>query len=46
MEASHRFGTARRATVHRPEGVATLVLSGCFIGFLPDHYAGASWRKG
>jgi DNA-binding transcriptional LysR family regulator len=39
MEASHRFGLRRCATVTDQEGVATLVLSGCFIGFLPDHYA-------
>jgi DNA-binding transcriptional LysR family regulator len=39
MEATHRFGLRRRASVTDQEGVATLVLSGCFIGFLPDHYA-------
>jgi DNA-binding transcriptional LysR family regulator len=39
MEAAHRFGLRRRASVTDQEGVATLVLSGCFIGFLPDHYA-------
>lgn len=39
MEASHRFGLQRRASVTDQEGVATLALSGCYIGFLPDHYA-------
>lgn len=39
MEATHRFGLQRRASVTDQEGVATLVLSGCFVGFLPDHYA-------
>lgn len=39
MEATHRFGLRRRATVSNQEGVATLVLCGSFIGFLPDHYA-------
>ena len=39
MEATHRFGLQRRASVTDQEAVATLVLSGCFIGFLPDHYA-------
>lgn len=39
MEATHRFGLSRRASVTDQEAVATLVLSGCYIGFLPDHYA-------
>lgn len=39
MEATHRFRFNRRASVTDQEAVATLVLSGCFIGFLPDHYA-------
>lgn len=46
MEASHRFGLQRRATVTDQEGVATLVLSGCFIGFLPDHYAASFVAQG
>ena len=39
MEASHRFGLRRKATVSDQEAIATLVLSGCYLGFLPDHYA-------
>lgn len=39
MEATHRFGLRRTATVNDQEAVATLILSGRFIGFLPDHYA-------
>ena len=39
MEATHRFGLRRHASVTDQEAVATLVLSGCYIGFLPDHYA-------
>lgn len=39
MEATHRFGLSRRASVTDQEAVATLVLSGCYIGFLPDHDA-------
>jgi LysR family transcriptional regulator, transcriptional activator for bauABCD operon len=39
MEVTHRFGLRRRASVTDQEAVATLVLSGCYIGFLPDHYA-------
>lgn len=39
MEATHRFRLRRTATVTDQEAVASLVLSGCYIGFLPDHYA-------
>jgi DNA-binding transcriptional LysR family regulator len=39
MEASHRFGLRRTASATDQEAVATLILSGCYIGFLPDHYA-------
>ncbi|VTU35246.1 LysR family transcriptional regulator [Variovorax sp. RA8] len=39
MEASHRFALRRKATVSDQEAIATLVLSGCYLGFLPDHYA-------
>ncbi|HEV8689767.1 MAG TPA: substrate-binding domain-containing protein, partial [Ideonella sp.] len=46
MEATHRFGLRRRASVTDQEAVATLVLSGCFIGFLPDHYAAGFVREG
>jgi DNA-binding transcriptional LysR family regulator len=46
MEASHRFGLQRRASVTDQEGVATLVLSGSFIGFLPDHYAESFVARG
>jgi len=39
MEATHRFGLRRKATVTDQEAIATLILSGCYLGFLPDHYA-------
>ena len=39
MEATHRFGLQRKATVTDQEAVLTLVLSGCYIGYLPHHYA-------
>ena len=39
MERGHDFGLQRVATAFDQEGVATLVLSGAFLGFLPDHYA-------
>lgn len=46
MEATHRLGLRRRATVNDQEAVATLILSGCYIGFLPDHYAASFLREG
>ncbi|MBS0451907.1 MAG: LysR family transcriptional regulator [Proteobacteria bacterium] len=39
MEATHRFRLRRTATVSDQEAVASLILSGCYLGFLPDHYA-------
>ncbi|MCR9125631.1 MAG: LysR family transcriptional regulator [Rhodobacteraceae bacterium] len=38
--ASHRIG----ATVSDMESAATLILSGAFLGYLPDHYA-AGWER-
>lgn len=39
MELSHRASLARAATGFDQEAIATLILSGKFLGFLPDHYA-------
>lgn len=39
MEVSERAGLRRAATGLDQEAIATLVLSGRFLGFLPDHYA-------
>lgn len=39
MEVSHRERLQRTATAYDQESVATFVLSGDFLGFLPDHYA-------
>ncbi|SFM92966.1 LysR family transcriptional regulator [Variovorax sp. OV329] len=39
LEASQRFHMRRKATATDQEAVASLVLSGCYVGFLPDHYA-------
>lgn len=39
MELSHRERLVRAATGFDQESVATLILSGAFLGFLPDHYA-------
>lgn len=46
MEATHRLGLRRQAVVNDQEAVATLILSGCYIGFLPDHYAAGFLREG
>lgn len=46
MELSHRAQLARKATAFDQEAVATLVLSGRFLGFLPDHYAAVFEREG
>jgi DNA-binding transcriptional LysR family regulator len=36
----------RRATGFDQESIATLILSGQFLGFLPDHYAESFVRRG
>jgi len=46
MEASLRFGLRRKATVSDQEAVVALIMSGCYIGFLPDHYAESFVRQG
>lgn len=45
MELSHRARLMRRATGSDQEAIATLILSGRYLGFLPDHYA-ASFVQG
>jgi DNA-binding transcriptional LysR family regulator len=39
LELAHARGLKRAASASDQEGVAHLVLSGGFLGFLPDHYA-------
>ncbi len=39
MEISQQMRLPRRATAFDQEAIATLILSGRFLGFLPDHYA-------
>lgn len=39
MQMSHRSNLPRQASASDQEGVAMLVLSGRFLGFLPTHYA-------
>lgn len=46
MELGHRARLPRKATAFDQESIATLVLSGRYIGFLPDHYAEAFERRG
>ncbi|MDR3453475.1 MAG: LysR family transcriptional regulator [Rhodoferax sp.] len=46
MELSHTARLPRKATGFDQESIATLILSGKFLGFLPDHYAEAFERRG
>jgi len=39
MELTLRAGLSRSATADEQEAIATLILSGRYLGFLPDHYA-------
>ena len=45
MEISQRERMPRRATGFDQESIATLILSGKFLGFLPDHYAESFVQK-
>lgn len=46
MALSHQAGLLRSATGFDQESIATLVLSGRYLGFLPDHYAQAFVQHG
>ena len=46
MEISQQVRLARKATGFDQEAIATLILSGQFLGFLPDHYAQSFVRAG
>jgi DNA-binding transcriptional LysR family regulator len=46
MDLSHREKLLRTATGYDQEAIATLVLSGKYLGFLPDHYAESFVRMG
>ena len=39
MEVTHELGQQRHATAYDQEAVAHLVLSGKYLGYLPEHYA-------
>jgi DNA-binding transcriptional LysR family regulator len=41
MDVSQQLKLSRRATGYDQESIATLILSGQYLGFLPDHYAQA-----
>jgi len=41
MEISQQMRLTRKATGYDQESIATLILSGKYLGFLPDHYAQA-----
>ncbi len=41
MEMSQQMRLQRKATGYDQESIATLILSGKYLGFLPDHYAQA-----
>ena len=46
MEMSLRLSLDKRATANDQEGIATLIRSGLYIGFLPDHYADSFVQQG
>lgn len=39
MEVAHATGLRRQATVYDQEAIVHLLLSGAYLGYLPDHYA-------
>ncbi len=45
MELTQQVHLARAATGYDQESIATLILSGRFLGFLPDHYAESFVRQ-
>jgi DNA-binding transcriptional LysR family regulator len=46
MEISQQMGLPRMATGYDQESIATLILSGKYLGFLPNHYAQGFARSG
>jgi len=45
MEVSNRAGIERHASCYDQEAMATLILSGRYLGYLPDHYASSFQSK-
>jgi len=46
MEVGRDMGQKRDATAYDQEAVAHLVLSGAYLGYLPEHYAEAFVSRG
>lgn len=46
MELGHSLGMKRDATVYDQEAIVHLLLSGRYVGYLPDHYAMAFVKQG
>ncbi|MFP6744352.1 MAG: LysR family transcriptional regulator [Alphaproteobacteria bacterium] len=46
MEFGNQYGIKRHASCYDQEAVATLILSGRYLGCLPDHYAGSFQSRG
>ncbi len=46
MEKGAQLGISRDATVYDQEGITTLLLSGRYLGYLPDHYARSFVEQG
>ena len=46
METTRRLGQERHATAYDQEAVAHLVLSGKYLGYLPEHYAESFVTRG
>ena len=46
MQLAHGRHLQRAATAFDQEAIATLILSGQFVGFLPEHYAAAFVQRG
>ncbi len=46
LEISQQMRLTRKATGYDQESIATLILSGRYLGFLPDHYAQSFVRTG
>ena len=46
METTRRLGQQRHATAYDQEAVAHLVLSGKYLGYLPEHYAESFVTRG
>ena len=46
MEQGRDLGLTREATAYDQEGIVTLLLSGRYVGYLPDHYARSFVEQG